>query len=187
MLELKAAQQAQKLIWKYGRRRHVGRDELDTAFRSELVQKLSRLAREELRHFEKVAALLGERGQALSTVTPARYAAELHTLARVEEPDALVDALLIGAIIEARSCERFLSLVPLLQSTDPALAAFYASLLRSEARHFEDYLALADKAAGGQRSARLDTLLRRDADLVLAPDTQLKFHSGVPSPERPAV
>lgn len=183
-LELKAAQQAQKLIWKYGRRRHLGRDELGAGFRSELVQKLSRLAREELRHFEKVVTVLAERGQTWRPVSPARYAGELHARARHDEPGALVDALLIGAIIEARSCERFFSLAPALETVDGALAKFYASLLRAEARHFEDYLTLArGAAAGSEVSTRLNTLLRRDAELVLAPDTQLRFHSGVPSAE----
>jgi tRNA-(ms[2]io[6]A)-hydroxylase len=185
VLELKAAQQAQKLIWKYGRDCR-GRADLDAAFRKELVQKLSRLAREELRHFEKVADMLAARGRALHAVTPARYAAGLHALARRDEPAALVDALLIAAIIEARSCERFFSLSPLLESTDGSLARFYASLLRSEARHFEDYLALARKAAGTNISARLNVLLRRDSELILAPDTQLRLHSGVPGTESPA-
>jgi len=176
-LELKAAQQAQKLIWKYGRR---GRGESGAEFRGDLVQKLSRLAREELRHFEKVVALLAERGQSLRPVSPARYAAKLHAHARSDEPGALVDALLIGAIIEARSCERFYSLAPLLESADPKLARFYGSLLRAEARHFEDYLALARRAAGAEISSRVDTLLRCDANLIGAPDAPLRFHSGVP-------
>lgn len=183
VLELKAAQQAQKLIWQYGRQRNLGRFALDAGFRNELIQKLSRLAREELRHFEKVTALISGRGRTLRAVTPAGYAAELHALARRSEPDALVDALLIGAVIEARSCERFASLVPLLEAADPPLAEFYASLLRSEARHFEDYLALARRAAGTDVTARLDTLLRRDAELILAPDARLRFHSGVPGAE----
>ena len=179
-LELKAAQQAQKLIWKYGRRGRTGGGECDAEFHGDLVQKLSRLAREELRHFEKVVALLAERGQSLRPVSPARYAAELHAHARSDEPGALVDALLIGAIIEARSCERFYSLAPLLESADPKLARFYGSLLRAEARHFEDYLALARRAAGADISSRVDTLLRCDASLIRAPDAPLRFHSGVP-------
>ncbi|MBT8045901.1 MAG: tRNA isopentenyl-2-thiomethyl-A-37 hydroxylase MiaE, partial [Pontiella sp.] len=56
---------------------------------------------------------------------------------RKKEPGNLVDTLIVGAYIEARSCERFASLAP---HVDEELSAFYGSLLKSEARHFKDYL-----------------------------------------------
>jgi tRNA-(ms[2]io[6]A)-hydroxylase len=146
---------------------------------------MSRLAREELRHFERVVALLERRGRTYSAVSASRYAAGLHELVRRPEPAALVDILLVGAVIEARSCERFYSLRPLLESVDPELAEFYGSLLQSEARHFEDYLALARGLVAPDLTDRLDRFLSRDAELIQSPDTQLRFHSGVPAdPER---
>lgn len=177
-LELKAARQAQKLIWKYGAA--VGGAGLDARFRSRLVNKMTRLAREELKHFEQVVALIERRGATYRAVPPSRYAAGLHAAARKDEPGVLVDELIIGAIIEARSCERFHSLVPALEGIDPELARFYASLTRSEARHFEDYLELAHALDANDVAQRLDDLLDRDAALIESPDRGLRFHSGVP-------
>jgi len=178
-LELKAAQQAQHLIWKYGTGRQRCAAELDPAFRSQLVYRMSRLAREELRHFEQVVTLIERRGGSYAAVSPSRYAAGLHALARKEEPGALVDALIIGAIIEARSCERFECLVLPLETVDAELARLYASLLRSEARHFEGYLALARDGTPEDISARIGVLLERDAELIVSRDTELRFHSGI--------
>jgi tRNA-(ms[2]io[6]A)-hydroxylase len=181
-LELKAAQQAQKLIWKYGASPEPCEPRFGAAFRLRLVNRMSRLAREELRHFEQVVALLERRGSAFRRVSPARYAGELHALARGSEPDALVDSLLIGAVIEARSCERFFSLLEPLAQVDAELAAFYASLLRAESRHFEDYLELARMAAGEDTRGRIDSLLQREAELVWRPEREVRFLSGPPAP-----
>lgn len=143
-----------------------------------LLHKLSRLAREELRHFEQVIAIMERRGMAYPALSASRYARELRAFVRKEEPGRLVDTLLVGAVIEARSCERFAALAPLL---DAELEAFYASLLRSEARHFEDYLGLARSLAGeGEVDARLAQLLPLEAALIETPDEALRFHSGPP-------
>jgi tRNA-(ms[2]io[6]A)-hydroxylase len=181
-LELKAAQQAQRLIWKYGAG-HAGGFS-DKLFRSRLMHRMSRLAREELRHFEQVVRIIERRGGQFVTVSPSRYAGVLHELARPSGPGALTDQLLIGAIIEARSCERFFSLLGPLANQETELAAFYASLLRSEARHFEDYLDLARGAGDAEFEQRLDRLLARDTELVQSPDTEVRFHSG-PLSDRP--
>ena len=106
----------------------------------ELTERLSRLAREELRHFEQVRQLLRQRGIAWRRVPASRYAAGLAEAVRATEPGRLVDRLIVGAFIEARSCERFALLAPRL---DPELGRFYGGLLASEARHFRHYLALA--------------------------------------------
>lgn len=143
-----------------------------------LLDKLSRLAREELRHFEQVVALLARRGIRYAPLSAARYAGALRAECRREDPGRLVDTLLVGAIIEARSCERFAALAPQL---DAELADFYRSLLRSEARHFEDYLTLARRVDdAGNLEARLAALLVREAQLVQAPDPDFRFHSGPP-------
>ena len=176
-LELKAAQQAQKLISRYGASNSRG---LSYVFRKTLVNKMSRLAREELRHFEQVVALIDSRGGQYAAISPSRYAAGLHELARKSEPSALLDSLIIGAIIEARSCERFFSLIEYSDRLDETIAKFYASLLRSEARHFEDYLALARRVSAHDISDQIEVFLARDAELIDSADTELRFLSGYP-------
>ncbi len=142
---------------------------------------MSRLSREELRHFEKVIALLEKRGRCYEAISASRYAAGLHALVRADEPGKIVDTLIVGAIIEARSCERFYSLIPRLEAIDEELAAFYESLLKSEARHFRDYLALAEEIGGAAVRDRVGQLLRSEASLIESDDTQFRFHSGVPA------
>ncbi len=142
-----------------------------------LLSKLSRLAREELRHFEQVIAILKKRGIAHGHLTASRYAAGLHAHARKREPGRLVDSLIVGAIIEARSCERFYSLLPYLDSD---LAKFYESLLTSESRHFQNYLDMAE-SAGQDARERLDGFLEIETGLVESRDQQVRFHSGVPA------
>jgi tRNA-(ms[2]io[6]A)-hydroxylase len=166
-LELKAAQQALTLMNRY-------------AGRPELLNKMSRLAREELRHFEQVMAILKKRDITYRPLSASRYSAGLHGCIRDTEPDRLVDTLIVGAIIEARSCERFYSLLPYLEDREQELARFYESLLESEARHFADYLGLADQAAGDSIAERPNDLLAVEAELIHAPDKELRFHSGVP-------
>lgn len=143
----------------------------------ELLNKMSRLAREELRHFEQVLAIMQKRRIPYSSVSASRYAAELRKPVRTSEPGKLVDTLIVGAIIEARSCERFACLAPHL---DEELQKFYESLLKSEARHFQDYLTLAKKAAGGQSiDERVRFFLELERELVESPDAEFRFHSGV--------
>lgn len=178
-LELRAAQQAQTLIARYGAAGRAG-SSLDVNLRLSLLRKLSRLAREELRHYEQVIELLAERNVDYRVISASRYARELHDCIRGTEPERLVDTLIVGAIIEARSCERFLSLLPSLETGEPELAKFYGSLLRSEARHFEDYLRLARRAAKADCADRVSYFLALDARLVCESDSELRFHSGPP-------
>jgi len=143
-----------------------------------LLNKMSRLAREELRHFEQVIAIMKKRSVAYPQLTAARYAGALRKEVRSAEPGRLVDTLLIGAIIEARSCERFACIAPEL---DDELAEFYTSLLKSESRHFTDYLKLAEEVASAQEvNSRLPVLLERERELIESTDTEFRFHSGVP-------
>jgi tRNA-(ms[2]io[6]A)-hydroxylase len=143
----------------------------------DLVYQLSRLAREELRHFEQVISLLKKRSIPFKHLPPSRYAAELHKLVITHEPARLVDILIMGAFIEARSCERFASILPYL---DAELAEFYCGLLASEARHFELYLDFAQVYSKSDISARVEAFRQREMELILLPDSVLRFHSGVP-------
>ncbi|WGL17327.1 tRNA isopentenyl-2-thiomethyl-A-37 hydroxylase MiaE [Microbulbifer bruguierae] len=143
----------------------------------DLLNKMSRLAREELRHFEQVLAIMKKRGITYPHVSASRYAAGLRSEVRAAEPGRLVDTLICGAIIEARSCERFARIAPQL---DDELQKFYLSLLKSEARHFRDYLTLAQNAAGEDITSRVQELLEVERVLVESGDGEFRFHSGVP-------
>ena len=166
--ELKAASTALGFLYRYPER-------------SKLAQRMSRLAREELRHFEQVRMIMQEMGIAFERLSASRYAGRLRDAVRDEEPSKLMDMLLVGALIEARSCERFARLAPRLPET---LSRFYSGLLASEARHFEHYAAFAGQEVGATRSeldARLDELKALEAQLITEPDPQFRFHSGIPA------
>ncbi len=166
--EKKAASTAMNLMYKF-------------TDRPELLKKMSQLAREELLHFQQVVEIMQARGIEYKSVSASRYASSLRALVTSKGEAQLIDTLFIGAIIEARSCERFAALAPFL---DDELAKFYRSLLKSEARHYEDYLSLASRyasAAGIDGESRLQELLAEEAKLVNAPDQQFRFHSGTPS------
>lgn len=142
------------------------------------LNRLSKLAREELVHFEQVLKLMQKRGVEYTHLTAAKYASELMKLARKDEPWQLVDKLIIGALIEARSCERFAVLAPYL---DDELQTFYRGLLKSEARHFEIYLKQARAVAPEPIDARIDELRVRENELINSTSDEFRFHSGVPS------
>jgi tRNA-(ms[2]io[6]A)-hydroxylase len=167
--EKKAASTALNLMY-----RHV--DE------TEMILKLSKLAREELRHFEQVVAILKDRNITYAQISSSRYAGEMRAGVRTHEPARLIDTLIVSAIVEARSCERFSKLVDVL---DGELADFYHSLLKSEARHFQVYLKLAESIAAripmkADISERVEFFLAEDKRLVETPDELFRFHSGVP-------
>ena len=161
--EKKAASTALSLINRY-------------TYNFELLNKMSRLAREEMRHFEQVIALMKRRKIPYEHVSASRYAAGLRDLVRRDDPAKLIDVLIIGAFIEARSCERFALLAPHL---DAELETFYLSLLKSEARHYQDYLTLAKIVAGEESiEDRIDLIAQRERELIESADTQFRFHSG---------
>jgi tRNA-(ms[2]io[6]A)-hydroxylase len=160
--EKKAASTAINLIYRYV-------DKYD------LLKKMSKLAREELRHFEQVIAIMKKRNIEYVQLTAARYAAGMRKGMRTHEPEKLVDTLIIGAFIEARSCERFARLVPYL---DQELADFYGSLLKSESRHFEEYLTLARKYSPQPIEERIEYYAKLEQSLVDQPDDEFRFHSG---------
>ena len=161
--EKKAASTALNLIYRY-------------TDNFELLNKMSRLAREEMRHFEQVIAIMKRRNIAYQHISASRYAAGMRELARPNDPGKLVDMLVIGAFIEARSCERFARLAPYL---DDELKAFYTSLLKSEGRHYRDYLKLAKKAAGDQGiEDRIALFAECEQRLIEQADTEFRFHSG---------
>ena len=162
--EKKAAATAMNLMYRY-------------VDRTELLQKMSQLAREELLHFEQVVKIMQSKDVEYSHLGPSRYASALREHIRTHEPAKLIDTLIVGAFVEARSCERFAMLAP---SLDDDLQKFYTSLLRSEARHFEDYLALAELYAEEDISERVAFFAEKEAALIDNQDNVFRFHSGSP-------
>jgi tRNA 2-(methylsulfanyl)-N6-isopentenyladenosine37 hydroxylase len=140
-----------------------------------LALALSRLAREELRHFEQVLHAMHALGVPFARQRPGRYAQALRALVRSADPARKLDLLLVSALIEARSAERFALLVPALA---PPLAHLYDELRECEARHFTLYVDFARAAAPGEWRERLQALASHEAQLATAPDAVLRFHSG---------
>ncbi|PXF63748.1 tRNA-(ms[2]io[6]A)-hydroxylase [Kangiella spongicola] len=165
--EKKAAATAVKLMFSYPER-------------IELLKKLSQLIREEVLHFEQVLEFIEQQGIKYRGIKPSRYAAGLHQFASKDDPQRLIDSLIIGGIIEARSCERFHALVPYLKDSHPELAKYYRFLLKSESRHFMDYIDLAKQYSKHPIDERLDFFLQKEKELIETPDPLFRFHSGVP-------
>ena len=146
----------------------------------ELAEAMSRLAREELRHYEQVAQLLRKLAIEPERLAPGRYASRLRRLVARGEPEREVDLMICGAFIEARSCERFAALSRVL---DGPAGAMFESLHEAEARHFELYLGLARRRAqiaGIDAAARIGAFAALEAELIVSRDALFRFHSGAP-------
>ncbi len=163
--ELKAAQAAMTLI---------SRNPLSL----DILNKMSRLAREELLHFEQVLKILKKRDIDYKPLKASGYAYKMAKHVRPDNKGKLVDSLIIGSIIEARSCERFECISSHL---DEELEKFYLSLLKSESRHFQDYLDLAQKYSKDPIEERIQFFLKIEKDSILQPDDLLRLHSGMPT------
>lgn len=189
--EKKAAGTAMNLIFRY-------------EFHQELQMKLAQLIREEILHYEQVVGIMEERGQKWRTLPASRYAKGMLKHKRTYEPAAMIDILIIGAFIEARSCERFAALSDVIE--DEKLAKYYRYLLKSESRHYEDYISLArslepskgatvdlkalSQATNGSINTNEETMnvdkriaffREIEAELITSPDSELRFHSGIPT------
>jgi len=171
--EKKAASTAMNLMFRY-------------SFFPDLQVKLAQLVREEMLHYEQVLELMAKRGQKWDGLSAGRYAGGLRKEIRTYEPEALIDVLVVGAFVEARSCERFHALAP---RVDEELGRYYRYLLKSESRHFEDYLALALDVAKTAKmknpkediQQRIEHIREVEKNLILTPDDTFRFHSGVPA------
>lgn len=146
--------------------------------RDELLHKMSRLAREELVHFDKVLKIMRKRNITYKPLSASRYAQGLRKHVRSHDPHRLIDLLIIGAFIEARSCERFHALLPFL---DEELQGFYRRLYDAEKRHFQDYLLLADCYSDEPIDTRVEFFTEVEGALIESPDETFRFHSGVPA------
>lgn len=143
-----------------------------------LIDSMVLLIKEELHHFWQVREAMAARNIPYVKITASRYAKGMLKEVRTHEPLTLIDKLICGAYIEARSCERFAALAPYLEED---LQKFYLSLLRSEARHYEDYLTLAQAISPQDITPRVRFFGEVEAALIATPDSEFRFHSGVPA------
>jgi|MGYP006167475733 tRNA-(ms[2]io[6]A)-hydroxylase len=166
--EKKAAATAMNLMYRY-------------VEKPDLLTKMSQLAREELLHFQQVVEIMMDRGISYTHLSASRYASSLRDYVNStpsRTSNKLADTLIVGAIIEARSCERFARLIPFV---DKALGRFYQGLLKSEARHYQDYLALAELYSNAKVDLRVEEVLSLEKSLVNGTDKDFRFHSGIPA------
>lgn len=150
----------------------------DSPYSQDLIDKMVLLIKEELHHFYQVLEIMDSRKIEYCPIPASRYAKGLLSKMATHEPQTLIDKLIVGAYIEARSCERFAKLAPYMEED---IAKFYISLLRSEARHYQDYLVLAEEIAGKDISDRVAMFGQIEAELISTPDQDFKFHSGIPA------
>lgn len=151
---------------------------------SEAARELALIAEEELRHFRAVLDELTRRGLTLGKPETDVYAAELRKLARVGRygapEDPFVDRLLVAAIIEARSCERFKLVMETLRvrGDEPALLLFYEDLFASEARHYRTFVDLAEAVKGDAAVVRqrLEGMARAEGELIQRLGTTPTMH-----------
>lgn len=149
----------------------------DDPWGRQLIDSMVLLIKEELHHFWQVREAMLARDIPYVKITASRYARGMLKEVRTHEPLTLIDKLICGAYIEARSCERFAALAPYL---DDELQKFYLSLLRSEARHYQDYLTLARQVSDSDITPRIQRFGEIEATLISTPDDTFRFHSGVP-------
>ena len=150
--EKKAAANAMALINRYPER-------------DMLVRHMFDLVDEEMEHFRYVYDMIRDRGGKLTRDPGDPYAQALHKLIRKNEPERMLDQLLIAALIEARSCERFRILSE--HIPDAELAEFYASLLASEAGHYRVFCDIAREYYPEEEvRQRLEELAEAEANIV---------------------
>lgn len=130
------------------------------------VLRLVELAREELDHFARVVLELEKRGIPLGAPPVDAYAAELRKRSASLDDDPLLVRLIVAALIEARSCERFKLLLDGMGDAHP-MVAFYTELFEAEARHYRTFLDLAKTVSSESRvNSLLEAAARVEADVV---------------------
>ncbi len=144
----------------------------------DLCRQMTEIVTEELEHFHMVIALLEARDIRFRRLKPSAYGRELNDLVRKQEPQRAIDRLLVAALFEARSCERFSILRDYVRDRDVELADFYGSLFESEARHHATYVELAKQfASDAEVLARLDELTLAEAELIDRGEEAPRMHS----------
>ena len=142
------------------------------------VEAMTGVARDELSHFAQVVRILVNRGGRLDRYHKNPYANALRQLVRKSGRQELLDRLLVAALIEVRSCERFSVLA--VASTDAELAGFYGTLYSSELGHYRIFLHLAGRfTPQAELDARWQVMLAEEASILAAQEAGPRIHSGV--------
>jgi tRNA-(ms[2]io[6]A)-hydroxylase len=140
------------------------------------VQELNAIAIEELQHFDLVLNLLKKRGIPFGQPFPSPWIAGLMRSLRNGQRHQAIDHLLCFALIEGRSCEKFQMLGRELETIDPELAKFYASLVESEGNHYATYILMARGIDEQEADRRLDFYLDLEAKLIREPNPLPLLH-----------
>jgi tRNA-(ms[2]io[6]A)-hydroxylase len=144
------------------------------------VETMTGIARDEAAHLAQVARLLMKRGGRLTRSHKSPYSNALRSLVRSGTPNEIVDRLLVSALIELRSCERFALLAD--TSPDAELAGFYKALFVSERGHYRVFLKLAYKVAPRDAvEERWQRMLESEARILAEQPPEIAMHSGVTS------
>jgi tRNA-(ms[2]io[6]A)-hydroxylase len=145
------------------------------------VETMTSVARDEAAHLSQVTRILTRRGGRLDKSHKSWYASALRELVRKGPPAEILDRLLVSALIEARSCERFAVLAAASADTDAELAGFYQALHTSEFGHYKVFLKLAGKIAEKEVvEARWQQLLASEALILAEQAVGPGIHSGLP-------
>ena len=134
---------------------------------TDMVEELTAIAQEEMEHFGMVLEKIKARGFTLGHERKDDYVGQLSKFIKRggSREGQIVDRLLLAAMIEARSCERFKMLSKRIEDAD--LAEFYRELMISEAGHYTTFLKLARKYGGGiDVDARWQECLEFEADII---------------------
>nr|WP_211178569.1 tRNA isopentenyl-2-thiomethyl-A-37 hydroxylase MiaE [Brasilonema octagenarum] len=143
---------------------------------AKMVRELTKIAREELEHFELVNQWLDRRNIPLRPLQPPPYGAGLKAQIRPKEPERFLDSLLVSGLIEARSHERLGLLAA--HCPEPELAKFYHGLMASEARHYGIYWVLSDTYFNREIvRQRLDELAVVESQLLANLHSEPRIHS----------
>jgi tRNA-(ms[2]io[6]A)-hydroxylase len=166
-LEKKAAQNAMELLTRWPNEWVEG-----------WVETMTSIARDEAAHLAQVTRLLLKRGGRMGRGHTNPYAKALRSLVRNGGGGEPLDRLLVSALIEVRSCERFAVLAE--ATDDPELAAFYRALHASEFGHYKVFLRLAVKIAGKKETdARWQEMLEAEALILAEQPAGPRMHSGL--------
>ncbi|WNW02492.1 tRNA-(ms[2]io[6]A)-hydroxylase [Tenacibaculum sp. HL-MS23] len=163
-LEQKAASNAVSIIINYSEE-------------TELVQSMSEIAIEEMEHFKMVHDFMVKRGMVLGREQKNDYAIQLQKFftKTKDRTNALVQRLLIAALIEARSCERFKVFSENME--DEELAKFYKELMISEANHYTVFLGFARKYQDRKIvDEKWETLVAFEAEMMRNRGNSAKIH-----------
>lgn len=144
------------------------------------VEKMAAIARDEADHLMIVTRLLSRRGGPMTKFHRNPYAAELRKLVRGGTPGELMDRLIVSALIEARSCERFDCLAR--NCGDVELKRLYADLWASEKGHYLTFIDLARKLTRNNKAVekRWDEFLDAEARIIESQPPGPRMHAGPP-------